>query len=108
LGQAVRNRTIDELRKASEGHANIQSLLVSKTPKILWALITVLSSVILFGFYLINYDNQLLATLTMTSVSTALALVAVIIYDMNDPFKFGFWAVQPTAYLELKSFLTAQ
>lgn len=98
---------IDELRKASEGHANIQSLLVSKTPKILWALITVLSSVIIFGFYLINYDNQLVATLTMTLVSTALALVAVIIYDMNDPFKFGFWAVQPTAYLELKNFLKA-
>jgi len=79
----------------------MKSLLVSKTPKILWALITVLSAVLIFGFYLVSYDNQLLATLTMSTVSTAVALVAVIIYDMDDPFKFGFWAVSPDAYLEL-------
>ena len=97
----VYSNLVDEIRATSESHASIKSLLASKTPKILWALITVLSAVLIFGFYLVNYDNQLLATLTMTFVSTAVALVAVIIYDMNDPFKFGFWAVSPDAYFEL-------
>jgi hypothetical protein len=97
----VYSNLVDEIKRTSESHASIKSLLASRTPKILWALITVLSAVLIFGFYLVSYDNQLLATLTMGTVSTAVALVAVIIYDMNDPFKFGFWAVSPDAYLEL-------
>lgn len=97
----VYSNLVDEIKRTSESHASIKSLLASRTPKILWALITVLSAVLIFGFYLVSYDNQLLATLTMSTVSTAVALVAVIIYDMNDPFKFGFWAVSPDAYLEL-------
>jgi HAMP domain-containing protein len=99
------NWMVDELRRSSEGPVGINSLLASQTPKILWALIAVLSSILIFGFFFINYDNQLLATLTLTLVSTAVALVATIIYDMNDPFKFGFWAVSPTAYFELETFL---
>jgi hypothetical protein len=31
--------------------------------------------------------------------------VVTIIYDMNHPFKFGFWAVKPTAYIELREYL---
>jgi hypothetical protein len=101
----VYTNLVDELRRSSESQAGIKSLLAAQTPKILWALIAVLSSVLIFGFFFINYDNQLLATLTLTLVSTAVALVATIIYDMNDPFKFGFWAVNPIAYLELEDFL---
>jgi hypothetical protein len=101
----VYTNLFDELRRSSEGQEGIKSLLAAQTPRILWALIAVLSSILIFGFFFINYDNQLLATLTLTLVSTAVALVASIIYDMNDPFKFGFWAVTPIAYLELETFL---
>lgn len=96
---------VDELRKTSEGQVSIKSLLAAKTPKVLWALIIVLSAVLFSGFYFTNYETQILATLTMTVMATAVALVAVIIYDMNDPFKFGFWAVSPSPYFELESFL---
>ncbi len=96
---------IDELRRSAESRIRIQALLASKTPNILWALLVVLSSILFLGFYLTSYDNQLLSTLTLTVVSTAVALVAVIIYDMDDPFKFGFWAVSPKSYLELITFL---
>ena len=101
----VYSNLVDELRRSSEGQEGIKSLLAAQTPRILWALIAVLSSVLIFGFFFINYDSQLLATLTLTLVSTAVALVASIIYDMNDPFKFGFWAVTPITYLELETFL---
>jgi hypothetical protein len=101
----VYTNLVDELKRSSEGQVGIKSLLAAQTPKILWTLIAVLSSVLIFGFFFTNYDSQLLATLTLTLVSTAVALVATIIYDMNDPFKFGFWAVPPIAYLELEKFL---
>lgn len=101
----VYSNLVDELRRSSEGQTGIKSLLAAQTPRILWALITVLSSILIFGFFFLNYDNQMLATLTLTLASTAVALVATIIYDMNNPFKFGFWAVTPTAYFELENFL---
>lgn len=96
---------VDELRRSTESRIRIQALLASKTPSILWVLITVLSSILVIGFYLTGYGNQFLSTLVLTVVSTAIALVAVIIYDMDDPFKFGFWAVSSTPYLELLDFL---
>jgi len=91
---------VDELRKATDSKANIQSLIDSKMPKIFLSLLVLLSGVLIFGFYFFNYDNQILATISITIVSTAVALVAVIIYDINDPFKLGFWAIKPTAFLE--------
>lgn len=96
---------VDELRKSSEYRTNINSLVSSKTPRILWALLMVLSSILIVGFYLVQYENQFLATFTITMIATAIALVAVIIYDMDDPFKFGFWAITPKAYIELTEFL---
>ncbi len=97
---------IDELRRASEGQATIKSLLAATTPRILWALISLLSAILISGFFFLNFDSQILATATLTLVSTAVALVVTIIYDMNNPFKFGFWAVTPEAYIELEEAIT--
>ena len=95
----------DELRKASEQKANIQSLLAAKVPKILWTLLIVLSFGIVSGMYIVPFENQFLSTLAMTLISIAIALIGLIIYDMNDPFEFGFWAVTPEAYLAYLDFI---
>ena len=95
----------DELRKASEQKANIQSLLAAKVPKILWTLLIVLSFGIVSGMYIVPFENQFLSTLAMTLISIAIALIGLIIYDMNDPFEFGFWAVTPEAYLGYLDFI---
>jgi hypothetical protein len=95
----------DELRKASEQKANIQSLLAAKVPKILWSLLIVLSFAIVSGMYIVPFENQFLSTLAMTLISIAIALIGLIIYDMNDPFGFGFWAVTPEAYIGYLDFI---
>ena len=96
---------IDELRKASEQKANIQSLSAAKVPKIIWALLIVLSFSIVSGMYIVPYETQLLATLGLTLISIAIAIIGLIIYDMNDPFEFGFWAVTPETYLGYLDFM---
>ena len=95
----------EELRKASEQKANIQALLAAKVPKILWTLLIVLSFGIVSGMYIVPFENQFLSTLAMTLISIAIALIGLIIYDMNDPFEFGFWAVTPEAYLDYLDFI---
>ena len=95
----------DELRKASEQKANIQSLFAAKVPKILWALMIVLSFGIVSGMYIVPFENQFLSTLALTLISVAIALIGLIIYDMNDPFEFGFWEVTPEAYLGYLDFI---
>ena len=95
----------DELRKASEYKANIQSLLASKTPGMLWALLIALSSSIISAIYITPFESQFLATLAITMTSVAVALIVGIIYDMNAPFKYGFWAVNPQPYFDLRQYL---
>jgi len=74
-------------------------------PKILWTLLIVLSFGIVLGMYIVPFENQFLSTLAMTFISIAIALIGLIIYDMNDPFEFGFWAVTPEVYLGYLDFI---
>jgi hypothetical protein len=54
---------------------------------------------------IIDFENQWIATLIITLISTSVAFVIVVIYDMDYPFKGGFWAIEPKAYLNLENII---
>jgi hypothetical protein len=95
----------EEFRNASSYRSDIVSLISSKTSKILWILLIVLSISLVMGFLLVNFASQLFTTLTITMLSAAIAIISVIIYDMDYPFQAGFWVISPEAYFELEDFL---
>ena len=98
---------VEELRTFSGTKAGIQALILSRVPKVLWTLLIMLSFTIVLSMYLLPYGSQILATFSITLISIAVALIGLIIYDMDDPFKFGFWAVSPKEYFNFQEFLAA-
>jgi hypothetical protein len=96
------NNIHEEFRSASTQRATVLSFIAAKTPRVLWLFIIFLSFVMVFNFIIIDYANQWIATLIITLVSIAIAFVLVLIYDMDYPFKGGFWAMTPEHYLNLQ------
>ncbi|MDE1823102.1 MAG: DUF4239 domain-containing protein [Candidatus Micrarchaeota archaeon] len=97
----------DELRNASSYRTDAVSLILSRTSIILWTLLMVLSITLIISFLAVNFASQLFATITITLLSTAIAIITVIIYDMDYPFHAGFWIISPEAYFELEDFIKA-
>lgn len=96
------NNINEEMRVASTHRSNVLSLIIARTPKVLWIFIIVLSFILISAFMIVNFDNQWIATLVVTMVSIAVAFVIVIIYDISYPFKGGFWAINPQNYFDLE------
>ena len=97
----------EEIRNASSYRTDMISLITSKTSKILWVLLIVLSITLILSFSVVEFASQLFATLAITMLSAAIAIVTVIIYDMDYPFQAGFWVISPDTYFELEEFVKA-
>jgi uncharacterized membrane protein (DUF485 family) len=98
----------EELRNTSNDRANISSLISQKTPTILWLFLIFLSFVIIVSFIIVNYESQWMATFIITLVSTAIAFVIAIIYDLDNPFTSGVWAISDKDYHELEDLLNGK
>lgn len=92
----------EELRTASENRSDIISLAYSTTPNVLWALMVYLSVMLVFCFMILTFHSQLLATLVITMMAAAVALITLVIYDMDYPFEAGFWMITPQPYFDLE------
>lgn len=97
----------EELRTSSVAQANLINLARDKTPKILWILLILLSTVLTGSFIFLGFQNQLVATTLISLVSTVTALVVALIFDIDTPFQAGFWNISPEPYLELKKLVNA-
>ena len=98
----------EELRTASNYRAQILSLISQKTPKILWLFLLFLSFSIVISFIIVNYESQWMATFIITLVSTAIAFVIAIIYDLDNPFTSGVWAISDKDYHELENLINGK
>jgi uncharacterized membrane protein (DUF485 family) len=98
----------EELRTASNYRAHILSLISQKTPKILWLFLLFLSFAIVISFIIVDYESQWMATFIITLVSTAIAFVIAIIYDLDNPFTSGVWAKSPHDYHELENLINGK
>jgi hypothetical protein len=107
VDEIILDNIIQELRASSIAQANLINFARDKTPKILWILLLLLSTVLVGSFIFLGFKNQLIATTLITLVSTVTALVVALIFDIDTPFKAGFWNVSPDPYLELKEFIKA-
>jgi hypothetical protein len=96
---------VEEIRTFSGIKAGIKALILSRVPKVLWTLLIMLSFTIVLSMYLLQYGSQVLDTFSITLISIAVVLTGLIIYDMDDHFKFGFWAVSPKEYLDFQESL---
>ena len=92
----------EELRTASETRSDVISLAYSKTPNVLWALMIYLSALLVFCFMILTFQSQVLATLVITMMAAAVALITLVIYDMDYPFEAGFWMITPQPYFDLE------
>lgn len=97
-----------ELRISSVAQSNLINLATDKTPKILWVLLIVLSTVLIGSFIFLGFQNQLLATVLISLVSAVTGLVVALIVDIDTPFQAGFWNITPNLYLELKKFVNSK
>lgn len=99
------NHIIEELRLSSVSQANLINLANDKTPKILWILFLLLSTVLVSSFIFLGFQNQLLATALITLVSIVTGLVVALIFDIDTPFQAGFWNISPKPFLSLKEYI---
>ncbi len=104
--EVILNNIYSEIRETSNSRINIDTLVEEKTPKILWVLLIILSVIVFVGFYLVDFGYQEISTLTITMVATATSVVIVIIYDIDYPFRPGFWRITPEPYEGLENYLT--
>ncbi len=99
------NHIIEELRLSSVSQANLINLAGDKTPKILWILFLLLSTVLVTSFIFLGFQNQLLATALISLVSIVTGLVVALIFDIDTPFQAGFWNISPKPFLSLKEYI---
>lgn len=97
---------IEELRTASASQSNLTNLAQEKTPKILWILLLFLSIVLVGSFIFLGFQDQLLATILITLVTSVIGIVVALIFDIDKPLETGFWNISPNLYLELKKNIT--
>ncbi|MDD1777664.1 MAG: DUF4231 domain-containing protein, partial [Candidatus Helarchaeota archaeon] len=98
----------EELRKASNHRANISSLISQKTPKTLWLFLLFLSFSIVVSFIIVDYETQWMATLIITLIATAIAFVIAIIYDLDNAFTSGVWAISEKEYYEVEDLINGK
>jgi hypothetical protein len=103
--EIVFNHIIEELRLSSVAQANLINLKHDKSPKILWILLLLLSTTLVGSFVFLGFQNQLLATVLISLVSTVTGLVVALIFAIDTPFKAGFWSVSSQAYKEFRMFI---
>lgn len=101
----VLDNVIEELRETASTRSNITTLVNSKTPNIVWLLLVFLSFVLVTGISLMDFQSQLLSTMTITLITTAIAFVTLLVYDMDFPFQSGFWVISPQPYFEVEEFI---
>lgn len=99
----VFDKIIDQIRDASQFRSQMHSLRTSKTPWILWLIIGIISVILSLSFYLLPFQSQIISTLILTLVSAIIALVAGMIYDMDNPFTSGFWIISPAPFFSLQN-----
>lgn len=99
------NHIIEELRLSSVSQANFINLAGDKTPKILWILFLLLSTVLVGSFIFLGFQSQLLATVLISLVSIVTGLVVALIFDIDTPFQAGFWNISPKPFLSLKEYI---
>lgn len=103
--KVIYSHIIEELRNSSIAQTNLISLSQDKTPKILWILLLVLSVTLMGCFIIVGFENQFIATTFITLASSITGLVVALIFDIDTPFKAGFWSVSTAPYDELKEFV---
>jgi len=103
--EIILNNLYEEMRTTSSYRVDVVTLIEAKTPGVLWILLTILSFIVILGFYIVNFENQLIATLIITMVATSTAVVIIIIYDIDYPFRTGFWQIEPDVYNELEEYI---
>ena len=103
--EIVFSHIISEIKSSSVAQSNLINLISDKTPKILWILLLLLSTVLIGSFIFLGFQNQLVATILITLVSAVTALVVALIFDIDTPLKAGFWSISSKPYSELKEFL---
>lgn len=101
----ILDNIVAELRVSSSAQANLINLISEKTPKILWILLIILSTVLVGSFIFLGFKNQLLATILISLVSAVTGLVVALIFDIDTPLQAGFWSIRPDLYLDLKKFI---
>lgn len=101
----VFDNIIQELRSVSVSQSNLINLARDKTPKILWILLILLSTVLVASFIFLGFKNQILATALISLISIVTGLVVALIFDIDTPFRAGFWNVPPDLYIEVKEFV---
>ncbi|MBM3254558.1 MAG: DUF4239 domain-containing protein [Candidatus Omnitrophica bacterium] len=103
--EIVLDNIIEELRISSVAQANLINLSSDKTPKILWILLLLLSTTLIGSFVFLGFQNQFLATILISLVSTVTGLVVALIFDIDTPFQAGFWKISAEPYQDLKKFI---
>lgn len=101
----VFDHIVEELRLSSVAQANLINLNQDKTPKILWILLLLLSTVLIGSFIFLGFQNQILATILISLVSSVTGLVVALIFDIDTPFKAGFWSITSEPYKILNEFI---
>lgn len=101
----VFDHIIEELRLSSVSQANLITLNQDKTPKILWILLLFLSTVLIGSFIFLGFQNQILATTMISLISIVTGLVVALIFDIDTPFKAGFWSITSEPYKILHEFI---
>lgn len=102
--ETILNNIYEEVRETSNYRIDIDTLVETKTPAILWMLLIILSVIVFLGFYMVAFE-QIIATMTITMVAAATSVVVIIIYDIDYPFSSGFWQISPEPYEQLEKFL---
>lgn len=95
----------EELRRVSDARSRVTSMMSSKTPGLVWVLLGFLSFLLIASFSLMDFQNTLLSFLVVAMTTVSVALVGLIVYDIDAPFQSGFWMVDPSAYFELEDFI---
>lgn len=103
--QMILDNIFEEIRTSSIAQANLLNIVQDKTPKILWVLLILVSTIFIGCFFFFGFENQFLATAVVTLISVLVGLVIALIYDMDTPLQVGFWNTSPRPYLDLKKFI---
>jgi hypothetical protein len=99
--QLAQERTLLAIEHAFEARRNRIRLSQLQIAPIQWAVIVVLTMLILVTIAMIHIDNRtaMAATLLIFSTGVAVCLVLLMVYDR--PFAFGVVTMAPTAFREI-------
>jgi len=99
-------KMIDKFEAVSDARAKRLDLAVANVPRLLRALLYLVSIALIGGFFVLSISNDIIAVVVSIATTAVVFLAIEVVEDLDDPFG-GQWALSPGPFLHLQEQIDA-